>query len=177
MKACLLYILPPIHGCQMSCCYYSFLTTLKWILSLKKNHICFEYTPRRRPYSHIPGSLPLYSCGSWHISNLGRLLLYQSFPDCLCITVVTFNRKMFFSPGDLDLWPMTLTFELDLHDHTHTLTDDAKTITPVADAGCNNHNRGWDNLLDRTYQIYWALFWVQLIQPGWVRIHWFDLTW
>ncbi len=29
------------------------------LITRKKNHICFEYTPRHRPYSHIPGSLPL----------------------------------------------------------------------------------------------------------------------
>ncbi len=62
-------------------------------------------------------------------------------------------QKNFFWPGDLNLWPMTLTFKLDVdilpldlhvgpfrresgNRHTHPQTHNVKTITPVADAGC-----------------------------------------
>ncbi len=104
---------------------------------IEKNHIRFGYTPRRRPHSRIPPSLPC----------------------CFCITMMTSHWKTFFWPGDLDLWPMTLTFELDLDihltdmpkfksvrlsarpwewdTHTHRMTM-PKTITYVADAGCKN---------------------------------------
>ncbi len=81
------------------------------------------------------------------------------------VSAVSLWSKNYFWPGDLDLWPMTLTFELDLDilpldlhakiqvntsvrsavrarhtdTHTHRQNDDAKTITPVADAGCKKN--------------------------------------
>ena len=77
--------------------------------------------------------------------------------------------------GDPDLWPMTLTLELDLDNfsrdlhtkiqacmsgcsarivrrtdtqtHTHRHTDNAKTITPSANAGCKNYMQCSSNVM------------------------------
>ncbi len=60
-------------------------------LSTKKTHICFENTPRRIPASCIP-----------------ELLLQQALSSQWDVPM------HIFWPNDLDLWPMTLTYELDL---------------------------------------------------------------
>ncbi len=71
---------------------------------------------------------------------------------CSMVASVSLWSKNCFWPGDLDLWPVTLTFKLDLYilpldlhakikvcmsvrsavraRHTHRQNDDAKTITP-----------------------------------------------
>ncbi len=100
----------------------------------------------------------------FHLHQLlpGRLHLCQSLPGFWCITMVhLIEKKVFWWPWPF--WPMTLTFKLDLDilplnpcaknqnctsvrsalrvrqtdRHTHRQNDDAKTITPIADAGCN----------------------------------------
>ncbi len=96
-----------------------------------------ENTPRRSPTSRISGRMYYYLCKS------------QLLWEMICSFVL---KKNYFWSGDLDLWPMTLTFKLDLDNHpldlhtkiqvcpficeseTHTekQTDRAKTITPVA---------------------------------------------
>ncbi len=127
----------------------------------KKNHICFENTPRRSPTIHI-----------WCRSR-GRkkchIDIFVLMPRLHCsllplpLAKLCIPQKDVSGLGDLDIWPMTLTLELDLDiftpdihakiqacmcvplarivrrtdGHTDRQTDNAKTITPSADAGCN----------------------------------------
>ncbi len=99
------------------------------------------------------------------IASTPRLM--SSLSVAFSMSIVYMPEQDLLQGHDLDLWPMTLTFELDLdmlradphakiqvcmsvhsagivrrtdtqtHTHTHTHTHDVKTITPSADAGCN----------------------------------------
>ncbi len=83
----------------------------------KKNHICFENTPRRSPTIHI-------WCRIWsphHKFQIGKPVAERQVSSVsvtswrfFCITMMKSHKKNIFWPSDLDLWPMTLTFELDL---------------------------------------------------------------
>ena len=62
------------------------------------------------------------------------IIIYNQNKQKITATLKIYMKNVFM-PGDLDLWPMTLTFEIDLD--TDTEMHDAKTITPSTDARCN----------------------------------------
>ncbi len=85
------------------------------IFDIKKNHICFENTQRRSPTIHVwcrilqPGS---FIESRLHLNQ--RFLVGIIYVGCFLVSAVSLWSKNYFWPGDLDLWPMTLNFELDL---------------------------------------------------------------
>ncbi len=125
------------------------LQTLTSIIK-KKNHICFENTQRRSPTIHII-----------MVSNISQLLLASS-SLCSPIYLSSSIRPKTPLKHFLTSWPWPLTYDLDLwtwprypstwpthkksgpyvcpfsreSGNTHRHTDNVKTITPVADAGC-----------------------------------------
>ena len=94
-----------------------------------KMHTLWKH-PTSYVYSHIPQSLP------WHLHRWRHQWFQEPF------TRNAKRRKMFF---DLDIRPFDLPAEIQVRMSvrsavrvvTHTHTDDVKTITPVADARCN----------------------------------------
>ncbi len=98
----------------------------------KKKHICFENTSRRSPTIHIwclinysfePKKRGENSCHTLEFPHLelGHGRCHDGFKKLLGKGMRQYFRdsskqKTFFWPGDLDLWPMTLTltYELDL---------------------------------------------------------------
>ena len=134
------------------------------ILKVKKC-IRFENTPCRNPTIHVWGrmnnSFPQMG-SSIKITMSASLSLSCSLWSSSKITSGVFIKSNIFWPGDLDIWPMTLSFKLDLDilpldlhtknqvcmsfcsavrvvtdGWTDRHTDNVKTITPVADTGCN----------------------------------------
>ncbi len=128
-------------------------------LWFKKKHICFENNPRRSPTIHI--WCRIYYCHSFHKFQIGEPVAGGQVSSVTVSVTSWFllHLILWWHPIEKTFFDLvTLTFELDLDNlpldlhakiqvctsfrarqmdrRTERHIDDAKTITPVADAGC-----------------------------------------
>ncbi len=123
---------------------------------LDKKHVRFENTPRRSPNIHIMVSLPV----SPSVKSFTKTTGFLIDPSSSIRQKTPVKQFLTWWP-----WPLTLTFDLDLQtwprypstwpthhksglyvspfccESGNRQTHDVRTITPVADAGCNKLNK------------------------------------
>ena len=112
-------------------------------------HICFENTPNRSPTIHvwsspacmITVSISSRACCISDFLASTVLLTPSAHTALLCWHLI---GKTYVWPGDLDLWPWPsnltwISFHL-TYTQAQARTHDAKTVTPITDAGCNKVN-------------------------------------